>query len=267
MEQKFDVAGEPGEEDHGPQTSQDEQGATGIEVLVAAAAKFDDVTEYSIEWCIDALDAVEPFIGTLECLDEEAVRSIVEAALEGNPKPNWFAHYDHGSEYAMWGDDEKPIIDLSNLDKLAGMHVYCMNCSSGKGLGAHAIEKGILEYLGYMGPVSFTTDAADEFGEVLSFGLVKAITEGLFLKNIEADMRQHGYDVADELEMKGKILAASCMVEDMNLLHVYHEGGPPPPDPECKISRGLLKLFGWNGLHLLRMLRQKAFPDKPPERR
>uniref|UniRef100_A0A6M3MGW3 CHAT domain-containing protein n=1 Tax=viral metagenome TaxID=1070528 RepID=A0A6M3MGW3_9ZZZZ len=192
------------------------------------------------------------------------MKATVEAALEGVPEPNWFVHYDHGSDYAMWGDDEKPIINLDNLAKLAGKHVYCMNCSSGKGLGTHAIAKGILEYLGYNDVVSFTTDAADEFGEVFNWGLVKAIKTGSFLKDIVEDMRQHGYDIAADLSGKGQLLAAGSMVQDMNILHVYYEGGPAPPGPSCPISSALLKLGGWNFLWFCRMLRQKLYPESRP---
>lgn len=171
-------------------------------------------------------------------------------------------HYDHGSEYVMWGDDEKPIIELSNLHKLAGTHVYCMNCSSGKGLGAHAVGKGVLEYLGYNDVVSFTTDALEEFGEVFNYGIIKAMAEEKGLRDIVETMREHGYQVADQLTAEGKILGASCLVNDMKILHVYYEGGPPPPDPECGLSRILKNLFGWNGLFLFRMVRQRLFPEK-----
>jgi len=169
---------------------------------------------------------------------------------------------DHGSEYVLWGDDEEPIIDLSNLHKLAGMHVYCMNCSSGKGLGAHAVGKGILEYWGYLDSVAFTTDALEEFGDVFNYGIIASVAEGRWLKDVVEEARQRGYDTADMLREGGKILAASAMVRDMNILHVYYEGGPEPPEPECGFSRLAKRLFGWNGLWLLRMLRQKLLGPK-----
>lgn len=213
---------------------------------------------------MEAMDKIDENIEVLDLYDQEAVKSHVEEALASDPKPSWFVHYDHGSDYVMWGDDEQPIIDLDNLDKLAGMHVYCMNCSSGKGLGSHAVEKGILEYLGYVDAVSFTTDATDEFGEVLSWGIVEAINQAKDLKDIVELMRQHGYDTADELEGQGMLLAAGAMVQDMNILHVFYEGGPPPPEPSCAVSRMLLKMGGWNFLWFWRMLRQKISPERWP---
>lgn len=210
------------------------------------------------------MDKIEGKIEVLDLYDREATKKYVEEALETEPRPSWFVHYDHGSEYVMWGDDEQPIIDLDNLGKLAGMHVYCMNCSSGKGLGSHAVEKGILEYLGYMDAVSFTTDAADEFGEALSWGIVEAINQDKDLKEIVELMRQHGYDVANELEGRGQILAAGALVQDMNILHVFYEGGPDPPEPTCGFSRLLLRLGGWNFLWFWRMLRQRVFPERWP---
>ena len=223
---------------------------------MAAAPKFDEVTEISLAWCSQAMDEISDKIEILDFYDREAVKGYVLPALK-DKRPQWFVHYDHGSDYVLWGDDEKPIIDLSNLDRLSGMHVYCMNCSSGKGLGAHAVGKGILEYWGYVDVVSFTTDALEEFGDVFNYGIIASVAEGRWLKDVVEDARQHGYDTADRLREEGKILGASCMVKDMNILHVYYEGGPEPPEPECWFSRLAKSLFGWNGLWLLRMLRQK----------
>jgi len=228
---------------------------------VAAAPKFDEVTEISLRWCGQAMNEISDSIEVLDFYDRVAVKSYVIPALK-DKRPQWFVHYDHGSEYVMWGDDEEPIIDLSNLDQLAGMHVYCMNCSSGKGLGAHAVGKGVLEYWGYVDVVAFTTDALEEFGDVFNYGIVVSVNMGLWLKDVVEEARQYGYDKADMLREDGKILAASAMVRDMNILHVYYEGGPEPPEPECWFSRLAKRLFGWNGLWLLRMLRQKLLGTK-----
>lgn len=209
------------------------------------------------------MDQISDKIEILDFYDREAVKDYVLPALK-DKRPQWFVHYDHGSEYVLWGDDEEPIIDLSNLDRLAGMHVYCMNCSSGKGLGAHAVGKGVLEYLGYNDVVSFTTDALEEFGHVFNYGIVMAMADKKWLKDVVEPMRENGYQVADQLLAEGKILGSSCMVKDMNVLHVYYDGGPPPPDPECWFSRLAKGLFGWNGLWFLRMLRQKLRSSHRP---
>jgi len=223
---------------------------------MAAAPKFDEVTKISLDWCSQAMDVISDKIEVLDFYDGEAVNGRVLQALK-DKRPQWFVHYDHGSEYVLWGDDEEPIIDLSNLDRLAGMHVYCLNCLSGKGLGAHAVGKGVLEYWGYLDSVAFTTDALEEFGDVFNYGIIVSVAEGRWLKDVVEEARQRGYDTADSLREEGKILAASAMVRDMNILHVYYEGGPEPPEPECRFSRLVKRLFGWNGLWLLRMLRQK----------
>jgi len=229
--------------------------------LLVVAPKFDDVTEYSLAWCVKARNEIFPYIALIDHLDEDAVWEKVEKNLD---RAAWFMHYDHGSEYVMWGDDEKPLIDLSRLGRLAGKRVYTMNCSSGKGLGAHAVEKGVLEYWGYNDVVSFTTDALEEFGEAFNYGIVHAIIGDLSLKDVVEEARENGYKIADKLQAEGKILAASCLVRDMNILHVYYEGGPPPPPPECRVSRMIKNLFGWNGLHFFRMIRQKLFPETLP---
>lgn len=195
------------------------------------------------------------------------MKATVERELAKEPPAGWFIHYNHGSEYVMWGDDERPIIDLSNLSKLSGMRVYCMNCSSGKGLGFHAVSEGITEYWGYMDLVSFTTDAEEEFGRAFNYGLIKAVNEGKQLREVLEATRQNGYDIAGELSSQGKILAASALVRDMNALHCYYEGGPDPPAPTCPISRGLMRIFGVKGLRKLRSLRQKLFPGRHPGRK
>lgn len=230
---------------------------------MAAAPLFDEATEISLGWCRTVVDVVSGYLRVMRCFDEDAVKDDVLKMLVGT-KAEWFMHYDHGSEYVMWGDDEEPIIDLSNLAELAGKHVYCMNCSSGKGLGAHAVGKGVLEYWGFMDVVSFTTDAVEEFGEAFNHGIVMAVSEGKWLKDVLEEARQHGYDIADTLRGQGKIIAAASLVRDMNILHVYYEGGPPPPEPECGLSRALLRLFGWNGLWWFRMLRQRILPESFP---
>ena len=219
---------------------------------------FEDGRQEGLRTLVDKLSGHLP---VMSCFDEEAVKEHVLERLVAEGAV-WFMHYDHGSEYVMWGDDEEPIIDLSNLGELAGKHVYCMNCSSGKGLSTHAVAKGVLEYWGYVDVVAFTTDAVDEFGEAFNYGIVRAVSEGRWLKDVLEETRQHGYDIADKLRLEGKILAAAALVNDMNILHVFYEGGPPPPGPECGLSRILQRLFGWNGLWFFRMLRQRIFPEK-----
>jgi len=231
-----------------------------MEKLVAVAPRFDEVTEYSQAWMLDALTEINTLIEIHELLEDLAVRREVESALE-DLSPEWFTHYDHGSDYVMWGDDEQPIINLSNLSRLAGMRVYCMNCSSGKGLGAHAVDQGIKEYLGYNDVVSFTTDQEQVFKSAFNYGLITAIQRNLELKDIIEEMRENGYILADQLRSEGDYIAAAALVNDMDILHVYYEGGPEPPEPECGVSASLKQLFGWNGLHFFRKWRQRLFPE------
>jgi len=231
-----------------------------METVTAAAPLFDSVTIYSHAWLIDAVTQIGTAAQIQTLLDDQAIQSQVLDALEKNT-PSWFVHYDHGSDYVMWGDDEQPIIDLSNLNKLKGMHVYCMNCSSGKGLGAHAVEQGIKEYLGYNDVVSFTTDKEQIFKEAFNYGLIVAMRQNLELKDVVEEMRQNGYRLADQLRTEGDYIGAAALVNDMDILHVYYEGGPEPPEPQCPISRSLKHAFGWNGLLFFRKLRQRLFPE------
>lgn len=226
------------------------------ETLLGVAPRFDAATDYSIKWCRETLDKIKGKLSIIRLFDQNAIRGKVLAEMKKDPKPLWFVHYDHGSEYAMWGDDEKKIIDLSNLGVLSGTHTYCMNCSSGKGLGSHAQGAGLLEYWGYVDTVSFTTDAAKEFGEAFGWGLVEAVIQGVWLKEVLEEAREHGYDVADKLGEEGKVFAAANLVRDMKILRCYYRGGPQPPPPRCPFSRLVWSLFGWKRLRILRGLRQ-----------
>lgn len=226
-----------------------------------AAPQFDEVTEISLDWAKWTLGKIEEHLILVKCYDDLAVKDTVMAEVGKAPKAKWFVHYDHGSEYVLWGDDEQPIVNLSNLSELAGMQVYNMNCLSGKGLGPHAVDAGIIEFLGYREVYAFTTDSLEENRDATSFGLINAVKRGLQLRDIVEEMREHGYELADKLSQEGKWLAAGSLVRNMNNLVCYYPGAPPPPDPECRWSRAIMKIFGWRSLGWLRMLRQRLSPE------
>lgn len=229
--------------------------------MITAAPLFDEVTEISLGWCKWTMDQIGDLIGIAKLYDEKAVKATVMEAVYATPKAKWFVHYDHGSEYVLWGDDEQPIIDLSNLGELSGMHVYNMNCLSGKGLGPHAPDVGILEFQGYQDSYAFTNDALDEHREATGYGLIKSIKEGKDLKDTVEAMRQHGYELAAKLRDEGKWFAAAVLVSDMNNLVIYYPGAPKPT-PECTVSAGIAKLLGWGALLYFRRLRQRISPEK-----
>lgn len=230
--------------------------------LIMAAPRWDEATEYSFAWAKWTMEKIEEYVEQTKCYDALAVKESVIAEVRKMPKAKWFVHYDHGSEYVLWGDDAQPIINLDNLGELAGMHVYNMNCLSGKGLGAHALDSGLLEFLGYMESYAFTTDTLTENRDATSYGLIEALRRGLHLKDIVEEMRQHGYEIANALRVDGKWLAAASLVRNMNSLVCYYPGAPPPPPPECPVSRALVRLLGWRSLGFLRRIRQKMFPEK-----
>jgi hypothetical protein len=234
-----------------------------IRRLIGAAPIFDEVTEISIEWFRWTMDQIAGDITVVRLEDGDAVKATVENALASLSNVEWFTHYDHGNEYVMWGDDEQPIFNLDNLHKLAGLRCYMMNCLTGKGLGPHALDAGILEFLGYRISYAFTTDTLEENKLATAFGLIKAVKENLSLKDVAEPMRQNGYDIADDLRAAGNWIAAATLVRNMNNLVVYCATCPPPPEEEdCPVSNMILKLFGRRALGYLRRLRQKLFPEK-----
>ena len=227
--------------------------------ILFMAPLFDEVTEYSLRWARAARNSLVGDLDITFLEDSDAKRT--QYQQHNTPDLKWFVHYDHGSDYVMWGDDELPIIDLGNLDSLAGKKVYCMNCSSGKGLGAHSIELGIDEYLGYNDVVSFIPEDEEAFMDVFNYGIWAAVNNNLNLRDIVEEMRTYGYDRAEELRAEGKTFSAACLVHDMDILHVYYPGSEPPA-PECPISSLIQRIFGWRGLRLARRLRQIIRPEK-----
>ena len=201
--------------------------------------KFDDATQYTfafaeeiLEWCRQAK------IDVVELAEGEAVKSRVEEELKKGA--DLFIFYDHGDEDCLVGQDEKPVIDLSNCNWLAGKDVYTLACLSAKKLGVEVWrQKG--RYWGYNQVVGFTTDALPEFKQSFNCGFaylfIERVPHGAALDKARETFDQ----LATALVSEGKIMAAIYMRKNRESLVDYNAHGPEENGNGGGCLLGLLK--------------------------
>ena len=205
---------------------------------------FDEVTEITYDEAEDAINYLrEKGIEVIDLGKERAIRENVERVLTERPDVG-IAHYNHGSEDKIWGNDERPIVDLKNVNLLSGRECYNNNCSSAKKLGVEAWKLGAV-YWGYDDVFYFTTDSLEEFKEAVNCGIkrrVDSLSWGECLQKTKEKMTE----LADKLLKAGKALAASCMRYDRDHLVCYNANPPQPSCPFRKLAVKLLGIPGWN---------------------
>jgi hypothetical protein len=208
---------------------------------------FDEVTEITYDEAQDAIDYLkERGVEVVDLAKEEAVRENVERILRERPDVS-LAHYDHGSEDKIWGNDDRPVIDLKNVDLLSGRQCYNNNCSSAKKLGVEA-WKLKATYFGYDDVFYFTTDSLEEFKEAVNYGIKRRV-DGLSWKECLEKTKGKMTELADRLVAAGKALAAACMRHDRDHLKCYDAHAP---EPTCALRKLVVKLFGPVGWKLTR---------------
>jgi hypothetical protein len=191
---------------------------------------FDTATEYSYKWCQELVNHLtENKITHLDLKDSLAVRSEVEKALKTHPDA-MLVHYDHGDTTELIGDNGEAVVDLANMELLAGRECFNMNCLSAKVLGARAhAEHGCLAYWGYVESVIFTTDALAEFKQALNYGFFTRLEHNSWEECV-SKTKKVMQQLANQLAEQGKIIAAVAMTNNMNALVCYN-GGSEPPQP------------------------------------
>jgi hypothetical protein len=78
-------------------------------------------------------------------------RANVESTIN-NLNPDFIIHYDHGSDYALYGQNNNtivPILDAANVNLFDGKAASTVSCESALGLGPLAIDSNAKAYLGY----------------------------------------------------------------------------------------------------------------------
>lgn len=63
----------------------------------------------------------------------------------------------HGNEEAVTGFDNKPLVNLDNVDILKEKIVYARSCQSAKKLGVKSVSEGCKSYIGYDEDFVFVT--------------------------------------------------------------------------------------------------------------
>lgn len=214
-----------------------------METWLFVAPCFDEVTKYTLDEAMDAADYLESKgFKVIRLVKEKAVRENVEKYLRENPELR-IAHYDHGSEDKIWGNDKRPVIDLENVDLLQGRICYNDNCSSAKKLGVEAWKRGAI-YWGYDDVFYFTTDAAEEFKEFVNSG-IKAYADGIKdWKECLRIAKQTAAKLIDKLIKAGKALAAACLRHDRDHLHCWGPEKPGEGQADCLFRKVAIKLFG-----------------------
>ena len=203
--------------------------------------RFEEVTEITFEEAQDAIDYLKSKGETiLDLAVQDAVREKTEATLKENPDAN-VAHYDHGNETSWVGNDERAVLDLNNVELLAGRECYCDNCSSAKTLGVEAWKRKAKAYWGYNDIFYFTTDAKEEFKQFVNNGVKRRVDQYSWKESLEMT-KKLATELIDKLVKAGKALAAACMRNDRDILVCYTEDMPPTSD--CAFRRLGIKLFG-----------------------
>lgn len=201
---------------------------------------FDDVTEITYDEAQDFFDYLkEKGKSCIDLAREEAILENVEEVLIENPTISIY-HADHGSPDKIWGNDERPVIDLKNVHLLEGKEIFNNNCSSAKKLGVEAWKKGCKAFFGYTDVFIFTTDALEEFKIATTFGPKRRV-DGLSLKDCLEKTKEKMIELRDDLIKAGKALAAACMTRDHDILVCYNT---EPPSSDCRVRRLAIRAFG-----------------------
>ena len=187
--------------------------------------RFDSATEHTFAFAEDILSQCRVAgIDVVELAEGDATKKRVEEELKKGT--DLFIFYDHGSEDALIGQDEKSVIDLSNVSSLSDKEVYTLACLSAKELGAAVWRQGG-KYWGYTEVVGFTTDALDEFKHAFNCGFCYLFIDGL--EHTQAlDLAKETFDqLSLDLMSKGKIMAAIFMRRNKESLVSYDSSNEP----------------------------------------
>ncbi|RLE67013.1 MAG: hypothetical protein DRJ38_00135 [Thermoprotei archaeon] len=217
--------------------------------IQVVAPEFDVVTSYSVRWAEEAIEKLrEKYVVramTGRPYTRQEVERVFERAFE------MFVFYDHGNEDALYGDENEKVIDLDNVELLRDKIVYTMACLSAKKLGVEAWRRGCRVYWGYYEPFCFTLAEEHYFKRFANYGLM-LLADGVPPAEAKRRTLQLGQQLIEELQKRGRYIAAAVLKQDMEALRCYN--GEIPPST-CPFRRLALLLFGRHGWHLRKLLR------------
>ena len=217
------------------------------------------MTEYSSAWCRELYDSHQFAKVSLE---NESVRAKVEAVI---PRMLILCFYDHGSEDILWGNDEKPLIDLENILKFKGVPVYTLACFSSSVLGRKAVEAGIPVYFGYSKPFGFYP-YRQEYFKIQASVLWKALEKNATWKEAFETFKKKCLDLADELDANGESMVADQILWNLDCAEVlgavnlkveWGEPITPPPSLWDRIAQFLCSIFCSSKRKFLKLVHNK----------
>jgi len=168
-------------------------------------------------------------------------RANVESKLN-TVKPNFVIHYDHGSNFTLYGQNANhitPAIDNANVTLLSGKAVSTVSCESATGLGPLAIASTAKAYLGYDELHWVHLWYLDKFTEAANAANYALLEGKTFQEAYDTSYAKHTQKWA-ELIALGADDAAALMLHDRD--HLTLLGNPNARAYSWKILRPVLVL-------------------------
>lgn len=118
--------------------------------ILVTQPTFDGTTKYISAWANLVIDlAIKKKIGIIRLKDKRANRKEFQSVVM-KVKPRFLFLNGHGNEEAIYGQDNKVLVDVNDTKAiLRGKIIYVLACSSAKVLGRKSVKDGADAYLGY----------------------------------------------------------------------------------------------------------------------
>lgn len=204
-------------------------------LLIRPKVPGDDYTELgSFGWAEDVKTKANAEGWNVTDLDaNNATRAKIEDTLN-NVKPHLVIHYDHGSNFTLWGQKNNAFeagLDDSNIDLASGRLVSTVSCRSANGLGPSAITKGVVSYIGYTDLHTFWTHRAAEFGQASNAANFVLLEGGTAQEAFDAGWAAY-HQLYNDLMTAGDLLAAATALHDRDCLALLGSASSVAP-PRC----------------------------------
>lgn len=154
--------------------------------VVFIRPRYDEVTTIVFNWAEEVIDYAKGLgYEVVDLKGTKATRSDLGRILKLF-NPRLIIHYGHGREDALLGQNDEPLIDLENVELLAGRITYTISCDTAKKLGKEVAKYKKSSFVGFedkfLLPPSFVPlqDLLPFKDSVNSF--VKALLEGKSVK-------------------------------------------------------------------------------------
>lgn len=117
--------------------------------LLVTRPDYDPTTHYCYYWSEPVIEkAKEKLFRVLDVTNDKVTKDIFESYLQ-KQEPEFLFLNGHGSETVVTGQDDKPILDKSNINVLPkDSVVYVRSCDVGSKLGKNLIQR-VAAFIGY----------------------------------------------------------------------------------------------------------------------